>query len=90
MENIAGIAEENSAATEEVSASAEEMSAQVEEVVASAEELSALAADLQTLTQKFKLGENEELTGKPGLSHAQPILEPALAAGQPRNGSSLK
>jgi methyl-accepting chemotaxis protein len=55
MENIAGVAEENSATTEEVSASSEEMTAQVEEVTAAAHALGAIAEDLKAKVAMFKL-----------------------------------
>jgi len=55
IESIAGVAEENSAATEEVSASSEEMTAQVEEVTAAAHALGAIADDLLGRVSEFKL-----------------------------------
>jgi methyl-accepting chemotaxis protein len=62
---IAGVAEENSAATEELSASAEEMSAaaeemnaQVEEVTAATHALGAMADELKRQVSLFRLSED--------------------------------
>ena len=52
---MAGIAEENSAATEEVSASAEEMSAQIEEIVASSQAMKEMAVSLEKSVALFKV-----------------------------------
>ena len=56
--SIAGIAEENSAATEQVSASAQEMSAQAQEVTAATHSLGQMADDLANQISKFKISEN--------------------------------
>lgn len=55
METVAGIAEENSAATEQVSASAQEMNAQVEEIIASSRTLKEMALDLKERVAMFKI-----------------------------------
>ena len=55
MDNIAAVAEENSASVEEVSSGVEEMNSQVEEVNASAKSLSEMAESLQQMATAFKL-----------------------------------
>ncbi len=55
MQNLAAIAEENSASSEEVSASMEEQTASIEEISGSSETLSSLAQDLQGLVSRFSL-----------------------------------
>jgi methyl-accepting chemotaxis protein len=52
--NIAGIAEESSAASQEVAASIEEQTASSEEVSHSASTLTQLAEELQRFVGKFK------------------------------------
>ncbi len=55
IESVAGVSEENSAATQQVSASAQQMSAQVEEVVASSQALAEMSTELQKSVATFKL-----------------------------------
>lgn len=55
LENLAAIAEENSASTEEVSASMEEQSSSIEEISNASEGLSSLAENLQQIVEKFKI-----------------------------------
>lgn len=55
LQNLASIAEENSAAAEEVTASMEEQTASMEEISASSESLSHLAQNLKTAIMKFKV-----------------------------------
>jgi len=65
IENVAGISEENSAATEQVSASAQEVNAQVEEIVALSRSLDTMAIDLQEAVSTFKLnGTRDVRTGQ--------------------------
>lgn len=55
MQNLAAIAEENSASTEEVSAAMEEQTASIEEISGASEGLSGLAQNLQSIVEKFKV-----------------------------------
>ena len=55
MQNLAAIAEENSAATQEASASMEEQLASIEEIARASEKLTNLAQDLQTIINRFKI-----------------------------------
>lgn len=55
LQNLAAIAEENSASTQEVSASMEEQAASMEEISSASEGLSKLAEDLQGIILKFKI-----------------------------------
>ena len=55
LQNLAAIAEENSASTEEVAASMEEQAASMEEISSASEGLSKLAQDLQDIILKFKI-----------------------------------
>jgi methyl-accepting chemotaxis protein len=55
METVAGIAEENSAATEEVSASAEEMTMQINEMAEFAQLLKEISNDLEQSVAEFKI-----------------------------------
>lgn len=55
MQNLAAIAEENSAATQEASASMEEQLASIEEIARASEKLTNLAQDLQTIINGFKI-----------------------------------
>ncbi len=55
---MAGVAEENSAATEQVSAAAEEISAQVQQVVASGSVLTGMATDFDKMVSTYKLNGN--------------------------------
>lgn len=55
LENLASIAEENSAATQQATASIEEQAASAEEIAGSSEGLSTLAQNLQTIILKFKI-----------------------------------
>ena len=55
LQNLAAIAEENSASTEEVSASMEEQASSMEEIASSSEGLSRLSQDLQNIITRFKL-----------------------------------
>lgn len=55
LQNLAAIAEENSASTEEVSAAMEEQAASMEEISGASESLSTLAQDLHEIILKFKL-----------------------------------
>jgi methyl-accepting chemotaxis protein len=56
-EQIAAVAEENSAATEQVSASSEEIAAQVEQVASGAESLGTVADELSEQVALFQLPE---------------------------------
>lgn len=53
LQNLAAIAEENSAATQEVSASMEEQMSSIEDLATASEGLSELAVKLQNITLKF-------------------------------------
>jgi len=53
IENLAAIAEENSAATQEVSASVEEQMASIEEITSASESLSNLAQNLRSLVDRY-------------------------------------
>ena len=55
LQNLAAIAEENSASTEEVSAAMEEQAASMEEISGASESLSTLAQDLHEIILRFKL-----------------------------------
>lgn len=55
LQNLAAIAEENSASTEEVSAAMEEQTATIEEISNASARLSELAQNLQAVIAKFKL-----------------------------------
>lgn len=55
LQNLAAIAEENSAATEQVTSSMEEQTATFEEIAGASEVLSSLAQNLQLLIMKFKI-----------------------------------
>lgn len=55
LQNLAAIAEENSASTEEVSAAMEEQTATIEEISNASARLSELAQNLQAVITKFKL-----------------------------------
>ncbi|KAB3530038.1 methyl-accepting chemotaxis protein [Alkaliphilus serpentinus] len=55
LQNLAAIAEENSASTQEVSASMEEQAAAIEEISSSSETLSELAQNMQSIIMKFKI-----------------------------------
>ena len=55
LQNLAAIAEENSASTEEVSASMQEQAASMEEISRASEGLSELAQKLQHIVMKFKV-----------------------------------
>ncbi|WP_069365851.1 methyl-accepting chemotaxis protein [Salisediminibacterium beveridgei] len=55
LQNLAAIAEENSASTQEVSAAMEEQSASIEEIANASESLSELAQHLQMNTARFRL-----------------------------------
>jgi len=55
LQNLAAIAEENSASTEEVTASMEEQAASIEEIASSSEALADLAQGLQVLVERFKI-----------------------------------
>ena len=55
LQNLAAIAEENSASTEEVSAAMEEQTANIEEISNASARLSELAQNLQAVIAKFKL-----------------------------------
>ncbi len=55
LQNLASIAEENSASTEEVSAAVEEQNASMEEIASASEGLADLAQKLQNIIMKFKI-----------------------------------
>ncbi len=55
MQNLAAIAQENSAATQEASASMVEQLASIEEIAGASEKLTILAQDLQTIIHRFKV-----------------------------------
>lgn len=55
LQNLAAIAEENSASTEEVTASMEEQTASIEEIANSSEVLTELSQGLQSLIGRFKI-----------------------------------
>ncbi len=55
LQNLASIAEENSASTEEVSAAVEEQNASMEEIASASEGLAELAENLQSIIKKFKI-----------------------------------
>ena len=55
LQNLAAIAEENSASTEEVSASMEEQASSMEEISNASEGLAKLAQDLHSIILKFKI-----------------------------------
>lgn len=55
LQNLAAIAEENSAATQEVSAAVEEQAASMEEISSASEGLSILAQDLNDIIVRFKI-----------------------------------
>ena len=55
LQNLAAIAEENSAATEEMSATLEEQTAFTEEIANASVKLSHLAQDLHSIVMRFKV-----------------------------------
>jgi len=60
IESVAGIAEQNSAATQQVSASAEEMGAQMDEIIVSSSSLKQMAAALQESVSVFRITNGNE------------------------------